>query len=54
MCVILPAMREDRWLVPEGPANRLQCVVVQLFVEIDRYLERYTKWTLTYYVRILA
>lgn len=42
MCVILPAMQEDRWLVPEDPANRQQCAVVPLFVEIDRYLERYT------------
>lgn len=35
-------MQEDRWLVPEGPANRQQYAVVPLFVEIDQYLERYT------------
>jgi len=35
-------MREDRWLAPEDPANRLQYAVVPFFVEIDRYLGRYT------------
>lgn len=41
MCVILPAMREDRWLVPEDQANRQQDAVVPFFVEIARYLGKY-------------
>jgi len=41
MCVILLAMREDRWLVPEDPANRQRGVVVPFFVEIAQYLGKY-------------
>lgn len=49
MCVILLAMQEDRWLVPEDLANRQRGAVVPFFVEIVQYLGKYTNKYLDIY-----